>query len=172
MANTNNQTPAIFSLECPSEPVTKCSCGSHLCSAAIAKAPSNIPATAIAAGHGPGPYISAEISREGTISEKNDAASITPAANPNKVSLNCADGRLPINMGSAPTAVSAPVIALAKRAVSTNSMVCHPYLISSQRRDRLCGFLMHHNIRLLHGYAKLLDSHHTGRPLLAGCAPF
>src|SRR5690606_1424872 len=153
MAITNNHTPVTLALGIPSVPVTKCRCGNKRSTNPIHAAPSRIPTTAMAAGRGPGPYIAVEISIDGIINEKKEAARITPAAKPKRVSLKCSDGCLLTRIGSAPTAVKHPVIVLAINATRMASIT--PSLeISNLRHDRLCGSQKPHNIRLLHGFAK------------------
>ena len=74
--------------------------------------PSKIAKQTIAAGVASLSYRSPAASSAGMMSEKKDAASITPAANPNDRSRVARDGVRPKSTGTAPTAVIAPAARL------------------------------------------------------------
>lgn len=113
-AITKSQIFLSASLEGPSLPDTKCRCGIARSNRSIPAPPSKIPTTAIRAGRHPAPYRASETSRLGMMSEKNEAASITPAANPNRTSCALTVTPRPSNTGMAPSAVIIPVARLPK----------------------------------------------------------
>ena len=78
--------------------------------ASSASAPSRMPApTMPPAAHDPAPRLSA-LAMAGTMSEKAQAASITPAPKPSKVSCRRCDSRCDSSTGTVPSAVAKAAI--------------------------------------------------------------
>ena len=81
----------------------------------IAPMPSRIATHTMAAGRAPLSNCPSAASRAGMISEKNEAASMTPAAKPSSRSRVAREGMRPKRTGIAPTAVSDPAARLPRK---------------------------------------------------------
>ena len=110
IANTNSQVRRSTRDDWPSTPLMKCSCGNQRSISSSAAAPIRM-ATAItpAACQLPAPAFFAA-ARPGRIREKEQAASITPAPNPNRMSCVRSEMRCENSTGSVPSAVASAAI--------------------------------------------------------------
>src|SRR6056297_956331 len=115
MAMINSHTRRSDAASGPSRPILKCSCGRVSFMACTAAMPIRIDTQVMAAGIAPAPYVTPAASSAGMINEKNDAASITPAAKPSAMSRAARPGMRPARTGSAPTAVISPAARLPRK---------------------------------------------------------
>ena len=119
IAMMKSQTRRSEAASGPSRPLLKCSCGIISFIMATAPMPIRIAAQTISAGIAPSPYRPSAASSAGMMREKNDAASITPAAKPREMSRHFRDGVLPRSTGVAPTAVMRPAARLPRNPSAT-----------------------------------------------------
>ena len=111
MANTISQTRRNCIQSGPWRPAPGCSCGTALSASSRNSAPSTSPTATMAAPARLLPRMPAPAATPGRISEKHEAAAITPAPKPSMTSSQRAEMRRMNRAGRAPAAVASAAIA-------------------------------------------------------------